>query len=137
MSNRSDIPSGNHERSVIICCATSLELGLIQLHSVFNQSVPDCGRLLFSGADHPNKCTNESFKSSPSVGDNASPLEVQSKIVPDVTATEVNQHVTHMGQDKNKLMQCQAPVPTVLQDRKCQKMKNVNMQLQEPKCCVM
>ena len=38
----------NHEGSVIVSCATSLELGLIQLQSVFNDSVPDCGRLLYS-----------------------------------------------------------------------------------------
>ena len=36
----------NHAGSVIVSCVTSLELGWIQLHSVFNESVPDCGRLL-------------------------------------------------------------------------------------------
>ena len=45
----------NHEGSVIVSCVTSLELGLIQLHSVFNDSVPDCGRLPYSEAYHPNK----------------------------------------------------------------------------------
>ena len=46
----------NHEGSVIVncvncvnCvlivnCVTGLGLGVIQLHSVFNESVPDCGR---------------------------------------------------------------------------------------------
>ena len=42
----------NHEGSMIISCVTSTELGLKQLHSVFNRSVPDCGRLMFSDADH-------------------------------------------------------------------------------------
>ena len=127
----------NHEGSVITSCMTSLELGLIQLHSVFNQSIPDCGRLLFSDADHPNKCKNENFKSSSSVGNNASPIEVQSTVVPDVTATEVYQCMTHIGQDKNKLMQCQAQVHTVLQDRKCQKVKNAHEWPQEPKSCAL
>ena len=35
----------NHEGSVIISCVTSLELGLIQLHSVFNDCVPDCRKI--------------------------------------------------------------------------------------------
>ena len=66
----------NHEGSVIVSCATSLKLALIQLHSVFNQSVPDCGKLLFSNADHPYKCKNEKIKSSSGVDDSASPIEV-------------------------------------------------------------
>ena len=32
----------NHEGNVMVSCVTSLELELIQLHSVFNDSVPDC-----------------------------------------------------------------------------------------------
>ena len=50
----------------------------------------------------------ENFKSSSSVGDNASAIEVQCTVVPDVTATEVNQCVTQKGEDKNKQMQCPA-----------------------------
>ena len=113
----------NHKGSVIVSCATSLELGLIQLHSVFNESVPDCGRLLYSEADHPNKSNYQNIESSSSVSDNAYATEVQSTIVPDVTATEVNQCVTQMGQGKNKLMQCPAQDDTDLQDKKCQKVK--------------
>ena len=37
----------NHEGSVIVSCATSLDLGLIQPHSELNASVPDCVRLIF------------------------------------------------------------------------------------------
>ena len=111
----------NHEGSVIVSCSTSLELGLIHLHSVFNDSVTDCGRLLYSEADHPNKCKYQNIKSSSSVSDNASAIEVKSTIVPHVMATEVNQCVTQMGQEKNKLMQCPAQDDTVLQDKKCQK----------------
>ena len=42
----------NHEGGVIISCATNLDLGLIQPNSKLNASVPDCGRLIFSSADH-------------------------------------------------------------------------------------
>ena len=65
-----------HEGSVIVSCVTSLELGLIQLHSVFNESVPDCWRLLYSEADHPNKCKYKNIRSSSSVRNNASSIEV-------------------------------------------------------------
>ena len=41
----------NHERSVIISCATSLDLGLIQPHSKLNASIQDCGKFIFSSAD--------------------------------------------------------------------------------------
>ena len=75
----------NHEGSVIVSCRTNLELGLIQLCSVFNDRVPDCGRLLYSEANHPNKCNYKNIKSSPSVSNNASAIEVQSAVVPDVT----------------------------------------------------
>ena len=125
----------NHEGSAIISCATSLELGLIQLHSVINQSVPDCGTLLFSSADHPNKYKNENFNSSSSVSNNASPIEVQSTLVPDVTATEVNQCETQMGQDKNKLMQCPSQANTAIEGRKGQKVNSAHMQSEEPKSC--
>ena len=126
-----------HEGSVIVSCATSLGLGLIQLHSVFNESAPDCGRLLYSEADHPNKCTYQNIKSSSSVSNNVSAIEVQPTILLDVTATEVNQCVTQIGQEKNKLMQCPAQDDTVLQDRKCQKVKSVHMWPQEPKSYIL
>ena len=66
----------NHEGSIIVSCATSLELGLIQLHSVINKSVPDCGRLPYSDADHPNKYNYKNIESSSSASNNASPIEV-------------------------------------------------------------
>ena len=64
---------------------------------------------------------------------NASAIEVQSNVAPDVTATEVIQCVTQRRQEKSKLMQCPAQEITVLQDRKCQKVESVHMQPQEPK----
>ena len=104
---------------------------------MLKQSVSDCGRLLYSDADHPNMCKYQNIKSSYSVSDNASPREVHSTVVPDVTATEVNQCLTQIGQDKNKLMQCPAQADTVLQDRNCQKVKSRRMQPQELKTCVL
>ena len=61
------------------------------------------------------------------MSDNASAIEVQSTVVPDITATEVNQCVTQMGQEKTKLMQCPSQDVTVLQDRECQKVKSAHM----------
>ena len=54
----------NHEGSVIVSCVATLEIGLTQLHSVFSESVPDCGRLLYSEADHPNKYKHQNIESS-------------------------------------------------------------------------
>ena len=45
----------NCEGSIIISCATSLELGLIQLHIVLYTRVPDGRRLIFSSANDPKK----------------------------------------------------------------------------------
>ena len=69
--------------------------------------------------------------------DNASVVEVQSTLGPDVTTSEVIQFVTQVGQEKNKLMQCSAQDDIVLQDRKCQEMKSVNMWPQEAKSHVL
>ena len=87
----------NHDGSVIVSCVRSLELGLIWLHSVFNDSVLDCERLLYSEADHSNKYRYQNIESSSSVSNNASTIEVQSTIVPDGTTTEGNQCVIQMG----------------------------------------
>ena len=43
------------EGSVIVLCATSIDLNLIQPHSELNDRVPDCGRLIYSCADDPDK----------------------------------------------------------------------------------
>ena len=98
----------NHEGSVIVSCATSLDLGLIEPHGELNASIPDCGRLLFSSADHPDKYQSKKIESSSRVKDNVSAREVQSPIVPNVSETEVNQCVTQKGQDEHKQMQCPA-----------------------------
>ena len=53
--------------------------------------------------------------------------EVQSPAVPNVPGTEVNQCVTQDVQDEDKQQQCPAKADTVLDDRKCQKVKSVYM----------
>ena len=93
----------NHEGSVIVSCATSLDLGLIQPQGKLNASIPDFGRLIFSSADHPNKYQNKKTESSSSV----------SKVL----ETEVNQYVTQELQDENKQQQCPAQTDTVLQKK--------------------
>ena len=74
----------NHEGRVIVSCVTSLELGLTKLHSVSNDSIPDCWRLPYNEADHPGKYQYQNIESSSSVSNNASPIEVQYTIVPDI-----------------------------------------------------
>ena len=111
----------NHEGSVIISCATSLDLGLIQPHSKLNASIPDCGRLIFSSADHPNKYQHKKIESFSSVFK--------------VPETEVNQYVTQEVQDENKQQQCQAQIDTMLQKRKCHKVKSANMRSQKSRSC--
>ena len=124
----------NHEGTVIVSCVTSLDLGLIQPHSELNASVPDCGRLIF-GADHPNKYQNKKIESSSSVSNNVYVREVQSPIESKVPETEVNQYVTQKVQDENKQQLCPAQADTVLEDRKCQKVKSVHRWPQKPKSC--
>ena len=111
----------NHEGSVIVSCATSLDLGLIQPHSELNASVPDCGRLIFSNADLPNKYQNKKIESSSSVSK--------------VPKTDINQYVTQEVQDENKQQQCPAQTDTRSQKRKCHKVKNANMRLQKSRNC--
>ena len=62
----------NTKGSVIVSCATSISLILIQLHSELNVSVPDCGRLIYSCADDPEKYKYKKIKSNVHICDNAS-----------------------------------------------------------------
>ena len=43
------------ERSVIISCATSINLNLIQIPKQLGTNIPDCARLIYSSADAPRK----------------------------------------------------------------------------------
>ena len=111
----------NHEGSVIVPYATSLDLGLIQPLSKLNASIPDCERLIFSSADHPNKYQNKKIESSSSVFK--------------LPETEVNQYVTQEVQDEIKQKQCSAQTDTMLQKRKCHKVQSANMRPQKSKNC--
>ena len=55
MFQGSDIPSCYHEGSVIVSCATSINLNLIQPHSELNSRVPKYGKLIYSCADDPDR----------------------------------------------------------------------------------
>ena len=98
----------NHEGSVFVSCATSLDLGLIKPHSVFTECVPGCGRLICSKVDHPNKYKYKKIELSSSVSNNVSAREVQSPVISKMPETEVNQCVTQKEQDENKQKQCPA-----------------------------
>ena len=69
----------NHEGSIIVSCATSINLNLIQPHSEMNSRVPDYGRLIYSCADDPAKHKYKKMKSNLTMSDNASEREVQSR----------------------------------------------------------
>ena len=103
----------NHEGNVIVSCGTSLNLGLIQPDSKLNASIPDCGSLIFSSADHPNKYKYNKNDSSSRVSVNVYTREVQSPTVPNVPETEVNQCMTKEVQHENKQEQCPAQADTV------------------------
>ena len=45
----------NVEGGVIISCATSINLNLIQIHNLLDTKIPDCTRLVYSCADAPYK----------------------------------------------------------------------------------
>ena len=49
----------SHEGSVIVSCATSIELGLIHPHTNLDE-VPEQGSLIYSIADMPKKQRNKS-----------------------------------------------------------------------------
>ena len=53
----------NTEGSVIVSCATTISLKLIQIHSELNVSVPICGKLIYSYADDLAKCKYKKLKS--------------------------------------------------------------------------
>ena len=111
----------NHEGSVIVICATSLDLGLIQPHNDLNASIPDCRRLIFCNADHPNKYQNKK-------------IELGSSVFK-VPETEVNQYVTKEVQDENKQQHCPAQTDTVLEKRKGHRTKSATMRSKKSKKC--
>ena len=99
----------NTEGSVIAPCVTSISLNLIQIHSELNVSVPDCGRLIYSCADNPEKHKYKTINSSVHIYDNASAREVQPPKEPKVVKTEVAQWKNQVNQEKYKKQKCQEP----------------------------
>ena len=100
----------NHKESVIISCATRIILNLIQIHSELNSRVPDCGKLIYSCADDPDKYRYK-IKSNVNMCNKAtaSAREVQPPEKPKEFKTEVTQWKNKVVQEENKQQQkCQA-----------------------------
>ena len=121
-----------HEVSVIISCATSLELGLIQPHRNLDV-VSEKGSLIYSKADMPEKQKNK--KSAPVNKLNES---VMSSKMQSHTVSRIEEKEGVQCKKKRKLKQkckqkCQAPSPTLFNDNNCQAERNVNMQPKKPK----
>ena len=109
----------SHEGSVIISCATSLELGLIQPHRNLHV-VPEKGSLIYSKADLPVKQKNKKSVTVNKLSDSVNSSQRQSHTVSRVQDTEVIQCMNKKVGRKSKQQQCQAPFPTVLNDNNCQ-----------------
>ena len=100
-------------------CVTSISLNLIQIHSEPNASVPDCGQLIYSCADDPEKYKHKKMKSSVHICDNASTREVQPPKEPKVVKTDVAQWKNLVIQE-NRRQRCQAQDNIVCSGKKGQ-----------------
>ena len=96
----------NTEGSVIVSCATSISLNLLQIHGELNAKVLDCGKLIYSCADDPEKCKYKKMKSSVHMYDNASARKVQPPVEPKVFKTEVTQWQNKVVQESKKKQKC-------------------------------
>ena len=92
----------------------TIDLNLIQPHIELNDRVPDCGRLMYSCADDPDKHTYKKAK-------------------PEASKTEVTQWKNQDVQKENKQQKCQTPSSIVFNNKNCQAEKSVNMQPKKPK----
>ena len=107
-----------HEGSVILSCATSIELGLIHLHTKLDE-VPEEGSLIYSKADMPKKQRNKSCQAESNMC--SKKLEIKSR------------NKKPMGSSKNcKVIICEnseskSQVPSS-DDKNCQADKNNVMQ---------
>ena len=99
----------SHEGSVIVSCATSFELGLIQPHRDFNV-VPDIGSLIYSKADPPVKQKYKKSAPVSKLSNNVCSREVEPLPVSRVQETEVFQCVNQDVQAKCKQQQCQSTI---------------------------
>ena len=96
---------------MIISCATSLELGLIQPHSELHTRVPDGRRLIYSSADDPNKMQKYEAQVTICSGKKAQETQFKRSNRPAIKYKKRNQ--VYMGEDHN----CQVPIST---DKNCQ-----------------
>ena len=106
----------SHEGSVIISCATSIDLNVIQPHRDLDV-VPQIGSLISSKTDLPMKQKNKNSR------------DEQSPKVSRVQKIEMNQYVNHKLQIKSKQQQCQS---TVLKGKNFQAEKCVHMWPKKP-----
>ena len=112
----------SHEGSVIMSCATSLEIGLIQAHRNLDV-VLEKGSLIYSEADMPVKQKNNKSAPVNKFSDSGNSSRMQSHTVSRVQQNEAIQCINKKVKTKNKLQQCQAPCPTVFNDKNCQAKK--------------
>ena len=92
------------EGSVIVSCATSIKLNLIQIHNELDTNVPDCARLYYSSFDKP-RTNHEKEK------------EVGHAVISDKNCQETNMWSVHLiPQTYGRL--CQDPT---CQSTRCRK----------------
>ena len=94
----------NHEGSVIISCATSLDLELVQPHSELYTRVPDGRRLIFSSADDPNMMQKGEVQATMYSGMEGQETHFKSSNRPANKYKKRNQ--VYMGEDHK----CQVPI---------------------------
>ena len=109
----------SHEGSVIISCATSLELGLIQPHRNLDV-VPEKDSLIYSKVDMPVKQKNKQSAPVNKLSDSVKSSKTQFHTVSRVEEKEVVQCINKKVEIKSKQQKCQAPSPTVFNNMNCQ-----------------
>ena len=107
------------EGSVIVSCARSIGLNLIQIHSVLNATYSDCRKIICSCVDGLDKHKYKNMESSVHICDNASAREVQPSKEPKVIKTDVAQWKKSVIQE-NKKQKCQAQDNIVCSGKKSQ-----------------
>ena len=122
----------SHEGSVIITCATSLELGLIQPHRNLDV-VPEKGSLIYSKAAMPVKQKNKKSAPVNKLSHSVKSSKMQSHTVSKVEEKEVVRCINKKVETKSKQQKCQTPIHTVFNNKKCQAERNVNMWPKKPK----
>ena len=118
----------SYEGNVIILCATSLVLGLIQPHTDLDV-IPDKCSLMYSKADLPMKHKYKKSTAVYKLSNTVNSSKLQSHAVSNVEETEVILCMNKEVQTKSKQQQCQAPM---FNDKKHQ-VEKCDMQPKKPK----